>query len=126
MTDLNTNKSLVGSNEDGRQIAGKSPLPNSQQSIKERDYEESHPPLYGQAQLKNGFGPVYATPPVPWEKGFEGAQHIAPIQNGGTNQWRQDGGHNYQDYHSQQYFGHPQTMMPVCMRCHRIIHPYYS
>lgn len=25
------------------------------------------PSLFGQNQLKNGFGPVYAVPPVPWE-----------------------------------------------------------
>ncbi|MCC3358213.1 hypothetical protein [Bacillus sp. REN16] len=44
------------------------------------------PTLFGQNQLKNGFGPVYAIPSFPWKNGSGTGQSDAPTPKGLANQ----------------------------------------
>lgn len=98
------------------------------------------PTLFGQSQFKDGFGPVYAIPSVPWK---DGASIIDGEPNKRENHVQQRGGQGPPILFDQvqfkggfgqvnavptgprqQWGGHPQTMMPCC-NCCQIGYRYY-
>lgn len=61
--------------------------------------QDTHPALFDQSQLKDGFGPVYAIPSFPWQDGSSlvpgsGQWHHSHGQGTGNSQWQQWGGHH--------------------------------
>jgi hypothetical protein len=59
---------------------------------------QEHPTLFGQSQLTDNLGPVYATPTFPWKNGHgQGMGTSFPehgkSQNIGSGQWQQWGSH---------------------------------
>lgn len=72
----------------------------------------NHPALFGQNQLKDDFGPVYAIPPFP--------SHYSHNQGTGSSPWHHNQGQGMGDDQWQQWDSHHQATIPYC--CY---YPYY-
>lgn len=90
---------------------------------------QEHPALYGQNQLKDGFGPIYAIPTFPWQPGHGQHQQnddFGPVYATPSFPWQPVGG-QWQLGHGQHSGSghwypwgiHPQTAMPCCP-CHQV------
>lgn len=69
---------------------------NQREDVGQQRENRVFPTLFGQSQIKNGFGPVYAIPSIPW-------QHDNG-QNVGSNYWQQWGGHPHVVMHCGKYY----------------------
>lgn len=89
----------------------------------------NHPALFGENQLKNDLGPVYAIPSFPWHHGQ--SQGIGTENNPWHHSheqgspWNSGNNQGIGSSQWQQWFIYPQAMMPYYMYC-PIGHRYYQ
>lgn len=106
---------------------------NGQGRIAIQDQQQRrNPTLFGQSQLKGGFGPVYTIPPFPWQNSTNEAETASPTPPLG--QWQSGDSQNLENQHAQHGGnqrpisdipttpwqhggGYHQPNTPYCMRC---------